>query len=1601
MTDIAKLNIEINSQKAVQAKTDLDQLTRSGQQAEKGMGSLSAAAKRLGVALAAAFSAYAVVNEIKKTIQAASDLEETMNKFNVVFRGMEAQANTWAKNLQENFAMSRNESYKYLASIQDLLVPMGMARDTAGQLANKIVQLSADLGSFNNLPTAQVMADIQSSLVGNYETMRKYGVILSAAIVEQEALNLGLARTKDELTTADKAQAAYNLMVRSSADAIGDMARSSDSYANQMKKLQANIDDFRTALGTQLLPIATEYVSKLNEWVKTNETFLAQDLPEHARKIADELLKIVGALSDIKVIYDALPSDVVGPGSSGLVGYLLFGKTGAVLGLAANLVPAVANIIRAIEQINKGNMSIGGFAGMNAEELEKFLDDLEKKSRKVYYAIDENTEGFDEYSEATRKAEVATGDLAGATSNLAGNANKLTAAMKNVMAERAEISYMEDWINLVKSGLTTQEATLEVERQKLVIRLENQGLNQEEIAHYLELLDVTDKLIDAEKARIEAADSKAEIGYMEDWVDLVKSGLTTQEATLEIERQKQVILYENQGLTQEEIAHYRELLDITDKLTKAEKDRDKATEDFNKKQEEARREYEREWERVYDDMHEFAADTFYDIFDGQLDSFEDFADSMLDVFKRMLANMAAEAAMTNIFKPMMNQMAGSALGSVFGLPSLSGGKTAIIPNVSGLPGMGWLGATIPGTAIIGSELGWGASAARNIGVMASPGVTWGSALGAGALGGLGYSTFGSAIGLPASRYSGLTAGLGAAGMSAYGGSLAGLTGIGALGGPIGIGIGASAGGLLGGLFGGSDPTPTIQLKSGLRHDSGVYPGEVNSPAGFYYHTWLQDVGSRAEIGSAVTGYFDSLFIALDDATKFSVKDVLSSTSFLTRVDPNDYDGDMNAILAAMSRDIFGDIQKNLEVALLGQDIEQINVGFFENMRNEGESLFDAFLRFSSVVENTGNFVEEFNRRVYDAMNIELGVTAEDIVAQIQLVSSAIAEMDMVISQLTRSQVLDQIRLLADTWNAYIEVMWRARATAEQLAEAEAKRNLVVGSQITGLTATSLQSGITGGGDISSIIENSLTQVMAGLTAESIVEKYITPLNEAVGKTWIDTGGDIEAVLAVIQGYDLGPAQDEINTFRDKIEEVFGTDAPEVIEEMVEDVRNSFEYLRTESELMIRLLEAQGKTEEAITLERQHEIEDLQRTWGDASGPLEELTRQIWNLGDAAQALSARNDAANAYLSALQSELAKLETAFESAKSTYLSLLNEEISAQQKLASEMEGAIDALKDYRKALSLEGTQNPGQRQAQLMLQQTLLGVQAMSGDASAVNDLIYVSQDYLSVIKDMSRNELEYAREVAKTNNLMEDVENVLGDQLSEAEQQIAALEDIVAQVTDTNETIKTIAEAQAVYEDAKADLENNWYADEISMLEGILENTKSLTELKALFEQAQANVLGGGGGSGTSIALNEFGSKPIPDSLGDGYYITIGENTATYHTPGGGSHTVSGPNAEQLLRDAYGFASGGSFEVFGPGGMDNLTLPQMRVTSGEMVNITRPDVMSGMSEELAALRAEVKQLREENRAHAVAQIKSSQAIERNTDYLESWDVNGLPAEEAAA
>jgi len=312
----------------------------------------------------------AVTGALGLAVKNASALKEAMGKFEVVFEGQTKKAKGFVKVLVDGYAMSTLEAHKFLAGMQDLLVPMGMAKGAAADMANGIVQLAADLGSFNDLPTEQVMGDMQSALVGSYETMSKYGVVITAATVQTKALNMGLADSKENLTAADKAQAVYAMIVEGSTAAIGDMARTQDGLANVTKDLQAKFSDLVGVIGLKLYPIVTRIIMVFRDGVKAIMAFAEEN--EVLIRYVTLTVAAIGALAAaIGPILILLPSMVTG---IRMVGLALSGINPIFLIITATLMAFTAawatnffgirdiagNVIDgigALFDVMKGNMS--------------------------------------------------------------------------------------------------------------------------------------------------------------------------------------------------------------------------------------------------------------------------------------------------------------------------------------------------------------------------------------------------------------------------------------------------------------------------------------------------------------------------------------------------------------------------------------------------------------------------------------------------------------------------------------------------------------------------------------------------------------------------------------------------------------------------------------------------------------------------------------------------------------------------------------------------------------------------------------------------------------------------------------------------------------------------------------------------------------------------------------------------------------------------------------------------------------------------------------------------------------------------------------------
>ena len=213
------------------------------------------------------------------SLKAAADVEEMRNKFNVVFKDLGKGVEDWAKTTGDATGVSRFKMMEFAATLQDTFVPMGVARDESAKMSKQLVELGVDLGSFNNIKTADVMRDLTSAMVGNTEGLLKYGVVANAAKVKTKALEMGLISEGEVLDASSKAQAILAIAMSSTTDAQGDAARSIDSYTGRMRQMNKGMDEAKVAIGTALLPVMTQLlemllpiIDSMTKWMQENET---------------------------------------------------------------------------------------------------------------------------------------------------------------------------------------------------------------------------------------------------------------------------------------------------------------------------------------------------------------------------------------------------------------------------------------------------------------------------------------------------------------------------------------------------------------------------------------------------------------------------------------------------------------------------------------------------------------------------------------------------------------------------------------------------------------------------------------------------------------------------------------------------------------------------------------------------------------------------------------------------------------------------------------------------------------------------------------------------------------------------------------------------------------------------------------------------------------------------------------------------------------------------------------------------------------------------------------------------------------------------------
>jgi hypothetical protein len=271
MADTKELLIELSleNKKLIKSVNETDKkLGKLKKQQNETKGSLSNL--KAGYIAIAAVLTGVVAKGFATAFKKASEFEEANSKFGVVFRGVSDEANRMRNELVDSYGVSTIEATKMLSSIQDFLVPMGVARDEALGLSDGFSRLAVDLGSFNDMPTADVLDAIKSGLAGQSEPLRRFGVDVRENVLKKMALAEGAISNMTEIIPpAIRSQLLYKKIMSDSADAQGDFARTMNSTANIMKRAGAIADDVVLIFGQALAKEMQPAIDGLNDFIKT------------------------------------------------------------------------------------------------------------------------------------------------------------------------------------------------------------------------------------------------------------------------------------------------------------------------------------------------------------------------------------------------------------------------------------------------------------------------------------------------------------------------------------------------------------------------------------------------------------------------------------------------------------------------------------------------------------------------------------------------------------------------------------------------------------------------------------------------------------------------------------------------------------------------------------------------------------------------------------------------------------------------------------------------------------------------------------------------------------------------------------------------------------------------------------------------------------------------------------------------------------------------------------------------------------------------------------------------------------------------------------
>lgn len=299
-------------------------------------------------------------------VKLASDFEETESKFSVVFSSISSDAAKSAKVLRDNFGLSSLAAKQLLSDTGDLLTGFGFTQESALDLSTQVNKLAVDLASFTNFSGGAegASAALTKALLGERESIKSLGISILDTDVKARVLLNTQRGLRFESVRQAKAVATLQLAQEQSKNAIGDFARTSQGFANQLRITQARLSDMAVAFGKILLPPALKVVKVFKTMI---ERFSA--LSPETKKTILIIGGLVAALGPLLVILGFLASTIL---PALITGFTLFtGPIGLVIVGITALIVLFATYDKRLRIVKRSQERLNDAFGKAAEQTEK------------------------------------------------------------------------------------------------------------------------------------------------------------------------------------------------------------------------------------------------------------------------------------------------------------------------------------------------------------------------------------------------------------------------------------------------------------------------------------------------------------------------------------------------------------------------------------------------------------------------------------------------------------------------------------------------------------------------------------------------------------------------------------------------------------------------------------------------------------------------------------------------------------------------------------------------------------------------------------------------------------------------------------------------------------------------------------------------------------------------------------------------------------------------------------------------------------------------------------------------------------------------------